>query len=645
MSQTRQLAAIMFTDIVGYTTLMGKDEAKAFAILDKNRAIQKLIIEQYKGRWIKELGDGVMASFNSVSDAVNAAIKIQQACNAAKEIQLRVGIHQGEVVFENDDVFGDGVNIAARIQALATPGGIWVSEAVNHNLSNKIDIETEFIRTEQLKNVKEPVRIYQVKNEGLETTTPEKLVELVAEKSIAVLPFVNMSQDVEQEFFSDGISEEIINVLAQVHELKVIGRTSSFAFKGKNLDLKLIGEQLKVNYLLEGSVRKAGNKIRVTAQLIKVSDGFHLYSEKFDCELEDIFAIQDEISLAILSAIKIKLLGEEKEAILRKDTDNLEAYQLYLKGLFYFNRASPESWGKAIEYFKDAIKADPGYAVAYAGLANCYYDSYFFNWLPREQSLPQAITAARKALELDDKLAESHIAVGRIKLWHDWDFAGAAIELDKGIRLNPNSVEGLRQLGILNILMGNHQQTHTYLKKADILDPFSLLNLFYIASYYVIEKDTDKTVEYARRQIELVPDFFGGHLMVLSVYIKENRYEEWVATLELTNKLSGYGDLLSLSLLGGAYAFTGKKMKALEVLEIMKKIRGTQNMGNIQFGLLHAAMGEFAQAFDYFDKAIELHEGFTFYLKTFCQDYAPEIMKDPRFRKLIERIGIPIDQE
>jgi len=645
MPQSRQLAAIMFTDIVGYTALMGKDEQKAFAILDKNRAIQKLIIEQFNGRWIKELGDGIMVSFTNVSDAVNAATRIQQACNAAKDFQLRIGIYQGEVVFENDDVFGDAVNIAARIQALATPGGIWVSESVHHNVSNKIDIETEFVKTEHLKNVKEPVRIYQVKKEGVETITPVKATELIAENSIAVLPFVNMSNDADQEYFSDGISEEIINMLAQVPALKVIARTSCFAFKGKNQDIKLIGDALKVSHILEGSVRRSGNKLRITAQLIKVSDGFHLYSEKFDRELEDVFAIQDEISLAILEAIKIKLLGEEKEAILSKGTDNVEAYQLYLNGIYYFNKISPDAFKTAIEYFQAAIKTDPGYALAYTGLANCYFDSYFFNWLPREQSLPLAIEAARTSLQLDDRLAESHIAVGRIKLWNDWDFAGAAIELNKGVRLNPNSVEGLRQLGFFNIVMGNHQQANTCLKKADILDPFSLLNLFYIASYYYVGREIDKTVEYGRRQIDLEPNFYGGHLMVLNDYLKENRYEEWVNTLEVGNKLSGYGDLLSLSLLGAAYAFTGEEMKTLEVLDIMRKIRGTQNMGNLQFGILHAAMGAFEQAFDYFDKAVELHEGLIFFLKPFCRDYAPEVTKDPRFRKLIERIDIPIDQE
>ena len=645
MSQTRQLAAIMFTDIVGYTALMGNDDKKAMAILQKNRALQKPIIEEFNGRWIKELGDGVMASFNTVADAVYAAKKIMEACNIAKEFQLRIGIHLGDVLFENNDVFGDGVNIAARIQSAAAPGCIFISESVHRSISNKTDIETRFAKEEILKNVSQPIRMYQVLVTDGNIFVPEIPAASVVEKSIAVLPFANMSSDPEQEFFSDGISEEIINMLAQVQALKVIARTSSFAFKGKNQDVKLIGDALKVSYILEGSIRKSGNKLRITAQLIKVSDGFHLYSEKFDRELEDIFAIQDEISLAILNAIKIKLLGEEKEAILSKATDNLEAYQLYLKGLFFFNRVSPESWAKAIEYFEAAIKSDPGYALAYAGLANCYQDLYFFNWVPREQSLPRAIASARNALQLDDKLAESHIAVGRLKLWVDWDFAGAAIELGKGIQLNPNSVEGLRQLGILNLLMRNHQQAHSYLQKATSLDPFSLLNLFYIAGYYVIGGDFDKSVEYGKRQIDLEPNFHGGHIGVSSDYIKENRYEEWVSTLELANKLSGYRDLFVLSLLGGAYARTGEKVKSLEVLEIMRNIRGEQNIGNPQFGLLHAALGEFEQAFDYFDKALELHEGYIFFMKSLCQKYAPQIIKDPRFRKLIERIGIPIDQE
>ena len=281
MSQTRQLAAIMFTDIVGYTALMGNDEQKAFTILSKNRALQKPIIEQFNGKWIKELGDGVMASFTTVSDAVNAAIKIQEDCNAAKDFQLRIGIHQGEVVFEANDIFGDAVNIASRIQSAAKPGCIYVSESVHNNISNKKDITTKFIKEETLRNVKEAVRIYEVMIANNPNPPLENKMKNISQNSIAVLPFTNMSSDPEQEFFSDGISEEIINMLAQVPGLKVSGRTSSFSFKGKNLDLRSIGEHLKVSHILEGSVRKSGNKLRITAQLIKVDDDFHLWSAAY----------------------------------------------------------------------------------------------------------------------------------------------------------------------------------------------------------------------------------------------------------------------------------------------------------------------------------------------------------------------------
>lgn len=222
MSKSRQLAAIMFTDIVGYTALMGSDEHKAFDLLNKNRQLQRPIIEEFNGRWIKEMGDGVMASFHTVSDAVNAAVKIQERCNAAKDFQLRIGIHQGEVVFEHDDIFGDAVNIAARIQSVAGPGCIFISETAHHNVANKSEIKSQYVSEEKLKNVSQPVRIYQVLFAGSEVVVAKKLITPVAEHSIAVLPFLNMSSDPEQEFFSDGISETLINMLAQVPRMKVV---------------------------------------------------------------------------------------------------------------------------------------------------------------------------------------------------------------------------------------------------------------------------------------------------------------------------------------------------------------------------------------------------------------------------------------
>ena len=308
MSQSRQLAAIMFTDIVGYTSLMGNDEQKAFDLLKKNREIQKPIVEQFGGCWIKELGDGVMASFSTVSDAVNAAIKIQETCNIARDFQLRIGIHQGEVVFEDEDVFGDAVNKAARIQASAKPGCIYISDTVQNNVSNKKDIETRFVKEETLKNVKESIRIYEVittfSDEFSESILQEYSKKTSA-KSIVVLPFENMCPEKDQEYFCDGITEEIINTLAHIDSLKVIARTTSFAFKGKYDDVRNIGKELGVETILEGSLRKSGNRLRITAQLIRVSDGSHIWSEKYDREMKDVFEIQDELSLAIVEELKI----------------------------------------------------------------------------------------------------------------------------------------------------------------------------------------------------------------------------------------------------------------------------------------------------------------------------------------------------
>ncbi|MEO5582424.1 MAG: adenylate/guanylate cyclase domain-containing protein, partial [Saprospiraceae bacterium] len=354
MAQHRQLAVIMFTDIVGYTALMGNDEQKAFEILNKNRNIQKPYIEQYQGRWIKEIGDGVLASFNTVTDAVNAAIKIQEGCSKEKEFLLRIGIHLGEVIFEMDDVFGDAVNIAARIQAMAAPGGIFISESIYNNISNKQDIKSRFVKQEILKNVKDPVRVYEI----IHIAESDKLHEPIKEqsskapaKSIAVLPFTNMSNDPDQEYFSDGMAEEIINSLAHIKDLKIAGRTSSAQFKGKNLDLREIGKILGVSVVLEGSVRKQGNRIRITAQLINVEDGFHLFSVKYDRNMDDIFAIQDELALAITDQLKITLLGEELEAIIKVTTNNTEAYDLVLKGRFHLNRRG-SSIITGLQYFK-----------------------------------------------------------------------------------------------------------------------------------------------------------------------------------------------------------------------------------------------------------------------------------------------------
>src|SRR6476469_5572606 len=367
MPTSRHLAAIMFTDIVGYTALMGEDERKAFDLLRKNRNIQRPLIKKHSGAWIKEIGDGVLASFHTVTDAVICAIEIQKACGNINDLKLRIGIHLGEVVFENNDVFGDGVNIASRIQAIAAAGGIYVSGSVYNNISNKKGLETRFVREETLKNVKEPVPVYEVlpSREHLDITFSKPHIADNAEKSIAVMPFVNMSNDPEQDYFCDGIAEEIINALAQLDHLRVIARTSAFSFKGKNLDVRQIGKMLDVNTLLEGSVRKAGNRLRITTKLVQAADGTNLWSNRYDRELEDVFAIQENIAENVATALQGVLSNKEKEAIRRPET-NIETYENYLWGRQLFHQLALK---ESKLYFEKAIELDSQYALAYAGLA------------------------------------------------------------------------------------------------------------------------------------------------------------------------------------------------------------------------------------------------------------------------------------
>ena len=306
--------------------------------------------------------------------------------------------------------------------------------------------------------------------------------------SIAVLPFVNMSNDVEQEYFSYGISEDIINILAQVPNLKVIGRTSSFVFKGQNMNRNDIAEQLGVSHILDGSVRRSGNKLRITAQLINMEYHTEMFSEQFDRELKDGFDIQDEISENILSAVKIKLLGEKKEDILKNGTENVEAYQLLLKGRYHYNKMNPNDLMKAIEYFKSAIALDPNYSLAYAEIASCYGDAYAFKYLPKEKSYTQSRNAAEKAMQLDSNSAESHLAIGRIKLWFELDFTSASQELKKVLKINPNSIDGNRQMGILKLFLERSVCAPQSLSAGTSTLPivsFSILKLIVIITFNV----------------------------------------------------------------------------------------------------------------------------------------------------------------
>ncbi|CAN5253211.1 adenylate/guanylate cyclase domain-containing protein [soil metagenome] len=473
MSQSRQLAAIMFTDIVGYTALMGHDEQKAFSILNQNRSLQKPIIEQFNGRWIKELGDGVMASFNTVSDAVNAAIKIQETCNAAKDFQLRIGIHLGEVIFENDDVFGDGVNIASRIQAIAEPGGIYISESVYNNISNKQGIKTKFVKLETLKNVKEPVRIYEVMMTNGAGAIIEYQIKKIPQNSIAVLPFTNMSSDPEQEFFSDGLTEEIITDLSRLEKLLVISRSSIMTFKGTNKKIKEIANEVNVRYILEGSVRKSGNNLRITAQLIDSLNDAHLWAEKYTGTLDDVFEIQENVSRSIVKALDVKLTTEEDSRLSQHPIEDAKAHECYILARQEIWKFTEAGFNNAIVLIQRGLDIVGENAFLYASLSLTYLFIQHYGIRNDPSDLVKANKYGLKSLELDADLPQTQFVQGVLS-FKKGDLQRAANIFRKVLQEDQNNPDALHFLIVTLAMAGKANAGFPLMKKLLQVDPLTI---------------------------------------------------------------------------------------------------------------------------------------------------------------------------
>jgi adenylate cyclase len=583
MTALRKLACIVFTDIVGYTSLMGSDEQHAFSILQLNRSIQKPIIGQLNGRVLKEMGDGLMAVFETATEAVTAALRIQEKVQTSNEYQLRIGIHMGEVIVDQEDIFGDGVNIASRIQMIAEPGSIYISEAVHGNISNKPDLGSRFIREERLKNVLQPVKIFEMiqNNDHQVLRFTGKSMQGAGDPgtfhddSIAVLPLINMSNDAEQEFFCDGITEEIINTLGQLNRLRVIARTSTFAFKNKTIDLREIGKTLNVRTILEGSVRKAGKRLRINTQLINTSTGSRLWSNQYDRELEDIFAIQEDIAQNVATAIKGFLTREEKEVIRRPETI-FEAYEYFLKGLGFFHQLFLLS---AAQMFKKAIEIDDQYALAYAGLADTH--SWLFEWEgSKPYDLQQAQENSLKAVSLAPNLAEAHASRAyTLSLANKYEEADQAF--NEAIRLNSNCFNAYYFYGRSGFARGDLELSSSMFRQAANVRKEDYQSLLLLCqTLLMLKRDGAKAVgregiDRARRQLALNPNDVRalslGSTTLFDIGQLPECYEWLERALILAPEDSGV-------LFNGAclYAKSGMKERAMNLIEKAMK-RGSGN--------------------------------------------------------------------
>ena len=455
----RRLAAILAADVVGYSRLIRSDEE---GTLDRLKALRNEIIDpkiaEHSGRIVKLMGDGMLVEFASVVDAVCAAAETQQALserNAVlpeeKRIEFRFGINLGDVVIDGDDIQGDGVNVAARLESLAETGGICISGSVHEQVRDRLDLPFEDLGEQRVKNIDRPIRVWQwVADAELSESISAKMDEplpLPDKPSIAILPFENVSGDPEQEYFADGITEDIITSLSQIRWLFVIARNSTFSYKGKSPDVRQVARELGIRYALEGSIRKAGNRVRITAQLIDATTGNHLWARRYDRELEDIFALQDEITENIVAAIQPELGSAEQERARRKLPENLNAWDIYQRGLWHMYHFTNEGLDEAQKLFERAIAMDPNFAPSYGGVAYVHIQKAFYAAPEtRVETLDEALSMARKAVALDEKDAVGHFTLGRAHSLR-CEFEPGVDELETAIDLNPSFAQAHFGLG------------------------------------------------------------------------------------------------------------------------------------------------------------------------------------------------------
>jgi len=544
----RRLAAILAADVAGYSRLMGADEEGTLARLKAVRkALVDPIIASHRGRIVKTTGDGMLVEFASAVDAVRGALEVQrsmvdQNVSVPQDqcIEFRIGIHVGDIIIDDNDIFGDGVNVAARLEGIAEAGGVCISDDTYRQVRGKAEIACDDLGLQTLKNIKEPMRAWrlQVGIDGqkarsihsvLETSQPQTLA-LPDKPSIAVLPFQNMSGDPEQEYFADGVVEDIITALSRFKSLFVIARNSSFTYKGKAVDIKQVGRELGVQYVLEGSVRKSGNRVRITGQLIDAENGAHIWADKFDGNLEDVFDLQDSITSSTVGAIAPKLQASEFERLKRKPTENSSAYDMYLRGLAQMYQFKRESLEKAIEFFDEAIALDPEFASPCAAKIFTIAARQTFGWgLATPEEKTRVNTLGRRAAELDkdDAIALTYAGYALVLVCHDVDDGAELIE--RAVVANPNLAIAWTYRGYTNVVLGRPNEAIEDFKKAlrlSPLDPLDFATQNGLAQACFFAGEYSEGLKWARSAIRANSNWPISRLSAMICYAKLGQLDE-----------------------------------------------------------------------------------------------------------------------
>jgi TolB-like protein/Flp pilus assembly protein TadD len=629
----RRLGAIMFTDLVGYSSMTSRDEKRALAVLQKHREILQATFNEHGGHIVKTMGDGFLVEFASAVKAVECALEVQKRMRGFNEGQVRIGIHVGDVIHSDGDILGDAVNVASRLEPLAEPGGICVTRQVVDQIERKVDCKLVKMGTRQLKNISYPVEVYRVESSSGPSPRDEFSLN---PRRIAILPLANLSADPNDRYFVDGMTEELISTVSKINELSVISRTSVMRYKDASMPIGDIGRELSVGTVLEGSVRKAGNRVRITTQLIDSQNDKHLWAQSYDRDLTDIFAIQADIAEQVSQALRVKLVSKEKEALEKKDTADAEAYTLYLKGRYFWNERSYEGLKKAIGYFEEAVKLDPNFALAYSGLADCYLILEDRAWISHSQASGIAVGYAKKAVALDHDLAEGHASVG-LALQTDWDFEGALRELDRAISLKPSYAPAYHWRWTSLNQLGRHEEAFEYEKRALELDPHSNIINQGIGISLLYQGKVQESISQFEKLIEADPTFASAHLWNAWAHLQlgdlERALVEAKKALEHQRTANDYPRMM----LAFVYARAGQKEQARSLLRDIETSNSESYKPPAFPALVRLELGESDEGYRLLEQAFQEHDQMLIYFKEY--PWTEKYREDPRWKAIEQKIG------
>lgn len=664
----RRLAAIMFTDIVGYTALMGENEQKALRLLEKNRKLHQSLIDQYHGRILKEMGDGVLAVFNSASDAVHCAQKILKISKEDTELKLHIGIHLGEVFFTEDDVFGDVVNIASRIESATKEGEIYMSEDVYKSIKNKEDIEVEFIGKKKFKNVKGPIKLYRlkeeivlekwnkliIKNTGFISvmtailiiliyiitnymSKPRDVTSDITEKSIAVLPFNNIGNTREGDFLSERVLETIISNLSKMKALKVTSRTSVEQYDESNKSAPQIASDLGVVYLLKGSVQKYENNLRITVKLINARDDNYIWSENYEKDFTNFFLMQSEIAREVADAMEIPVTSEEHERTLIAPTSSLEAYDLYVNGRNIWNQRTENALLSSLKYFEKAFNLDPAFADAWSGLADVYTMLCGYNYMSSAEGYTKAKYAALNAIKLNYTLAEAHATLGWIYAFYEHGWEKSKREFELAIEYKPSYSTAHSWYAWMLAAQGKFDLAEQHIQMASRLDPLSDI-IMASAGWISYTSGSNERAQYLfKSAIKLNPDFEQFHFLMGNNYMVIQKFDSAIFHLEKAVRLSQRHPHY-LSGLGFCYGAAQQPEKAKDIYtEIIEK-PDNRFVTNYDIGLTLLGTNQETLAMEYFEKAYQ--DGDTRIAFMTVDPRFSNLRENTDFQTIIKKIGI-----